>query len=209
MQKTTVMIVDDHALIRDAWAMMLSADVRFNITDKIGDPTEVEPILHKSHPDIVLLDINMAPIDGFEILKLISKISPKSKVITVTMHNQTALVRKMMNGGAKGYITKNSSAQEFLQGVEIVMEGGQYLCKEVRNALATQMLVGERSKIDLLTRREIEIMKLLREGLSSKEIAAKLSLTPKTVEVHRYNILKKLDVKNTIAAIELANACRL
>ena len=111
-----------------------------------------------------------------------------------------------MKGGAKAYITKNSSALELLQGLEIVMKGGRYLCKEVKNALAAQVLEGEQSKIELLTPREIEIIKCLREGLSSREIAEKLSLTTKTVEVHRHNILRKLEVKNSIAAIELVNA---
>ena len=206
MDKATVMIIDDHALIRDAWTMILTTNKRFEITDKIGDPAEVENILKTRMPDLVLLDINMSPLDGFEILSLIRKLSPKTKVIAVSMHNQTAYVKKMIKSGARGYITKNSSAQELLHGIEIVLKGGRYICKEVKNALATQMIEGERTKIDRLTVREIEIIKCLREGLSSKDIATKLSLTTKTVEVHRHNILKKLEVKNSIAAIEIANA---
>jgi len=206
MEKVTVMIIDDHELIRDAWTILLSKDGRFQITEKIGDPEEVEEKLKKKQPDLVLLDINLGPKDGFEVLELIKKYSPNSKVIAVSMHNQTIYVKRMIKGGAKGYITKNSSAQEFLHGIEMVMKGGRYICKEVKNVLAAQMLAGERSKVNKLTYREIEIIKCLREGLSSKEIAAKLSLTTKTIEVHRHNILKKLEVKNSIAAIEIANA---
>jgi two-component system, NarL family, invasion response regulator UvrY len=206
MEKVTVMIIDDHALIRDAWTMLLSKDDRFQITEKIGDPEKVEEKVRKNQPNLILLDINMGPKDGFEVLELIKKYSPNSRVIAVSMHDQTIYVKRMMKGGAKGYITKNSSAQELLHGIEVVMKGGRYICKEVKNALATQMLEGERSKINKLTAREIQIIKCLREGLSSKEVATKLSLTVKTVEVHRHNILKKLEVKNSIAAIEIANA---
>ena len=206
MEKVTVMIIDDHELIRDAWTILLSKDGRFQITEKLGDPEEVEEKLKKKQPDLVLLDINLGSKDGFEVLELIKKYSPNSKVIAVSMHNQTIYVKRMIKGGAKGYITKNSSAQEFLHGIEMVMKGGRYICKEVKNVLAAQMLAGERSKVNKLTYREIEIIKCLREGLSSKEIAAKLSLTTKTIEVHRHNILKKLEVKNSIAAIEIANA---
>ena len=206
MEKVTVMIVDDHALIRDAWTIFLSKDGRFQITEKIGDPEEVEEKLKKKQPDLVLLDINMGSKDGFGVLELIKKYSPNSRVIAVSMHNQTIYVKRMMKGGANGYITKNSPAQELLHGIEVVMKGGRYICKEVKSALATQMMEGELPKVNRLTAREIEIIKFLREGFSSKEIAAKLSLTTKTVEVHRHNILRKLEVKNSIAAIEIANA---
>ena len=209
MEKVTIMIVDDHALIRDAWTMLLSKDERFQITEKIGSPEEVEEKVRKGQPDLILLDINMGSKDGFEVLEVIKKFSPQSKVIAVSMHNQTIYVKRMIKGGAKGYITKNSSAQEFLQGIEVVLKGGRFMCKEVKNALASQMLGGEESKINKLTSREIEIIRFLREGLSSKEIANKLAVTTKTVEVHRHNILKKLEVKNSIAAIEIANASGL
>ena len=205
MDKATVMIIDDHALIRDAWTMILESE-GFEITAKIGNSSEASAILERNHPDLVLLDINMAPINGFEILALIRKISPKTKVIAVSMHTQTAYVRRMIKGGARGYITKNSSAQEFLHGIQEVMKGGKYISKEIKNALAAQMIDGDRTNVGKLTPREIEVINCLREGLSSKQIAAQLSLTVKTVEVHRHNILKKLNVKNSISAIELVNA---
>ncbi|HYJ37285.1 MAG TPA: response regulator transcription factor [Chitinophagaceae bacterium] len=206
MDRATVMIIDDHALILDAWTMLLESEGNFEITGKIGNSAEVEGILETNHPDLVLLDINMAPVNGFEVLALIQRISPKTKVIAVSMHTQTAYVRRMIKGGARGYITKNSTAQEFLHGVGVVLKGGRYISKEVKNALAAQMMDDERSNIDKLTPREIEVISCLRDGLSSKQIATKLSLTVKTVEVHRHNILKKLNVKNSISAIELVKA---
>jgi len=202
MEKVTVMIIDDHELIRDAWTILLSKDGRFQITEKLGDPEEVEEKLKKKQPDLVLLDINLGSKDGFEVLELIKKYSPNSKVIAVSMHNQTIYVKRMIKGGAKGYITKNSSAQEFLHGIEMVMKGGRYICKEVKNVLAAQMLAGERSKVNRLTYREIEIIKCLREGLSSKEIAAKLTVTEEAVKGQVKNILSKLGANDrTHAAV--------
>ena len=206
MRKTTVVIVDDHALIRDAWTIILEKELKFQITAKIGNSAEVESGVRNTQPDVVLLDINMSPVDGFEVLPLIREISPSTRVIAVSMHNQVPYVKKMMKLGASGYITKNSPAQELLEGIETVLKGSRYISKDIRTQMATLMLDGSGSEVDKLTHREIEVINYLREGLSSREIANRLSLTVKTIEVHRHNILKKLNVKNSIAAIQLINA---
>jgi two-component system invasion response regulator UvrY len=206
MVKVKVMIIDDHALVRDAWTIMLQSEGRFNIIDAISNGAEVEERIGVQHPDIVLLDINMAPLDGFAILDIIRKVSPATKVIAVSMHDQTVYVKRMIRAGASGYVTKNSSSGELSLAIDVVLKGGRYICKEVRNALAELALGLKRSNIENLTAREIEVIRCMREGLSSKQIAERLSLTVKTVEAHRHNILKKLDVNNSISVIELANS---
>lgn len=206
MKKTSVMIIDDHELIRDAWTAILQSENKYQIIDKIGDSAKVEDRITKLHPDVILLDINMSPLDGFEVLKIIRSKSPSSKVIGVSMHSQTSYVKKMLKEGANGYVTKNSSAQELLQAIDAVMKGERYICKEIKNAFADQVLQNEISPIAKLTPREIQIIRLLMKGLSSKQIADTIFLTPKTVEVHRHNILKKLKVNNSLAAVEIAKA---
>src|SRR4051812_34074981 len=206
MVKATVMIIDDHLLVRDAWAVMLRTQKKYKIVAQIGDSTQVEEHLKETHPDVVLLDINMAPLDGFEVLRIISEQSPSTKVIAVSIHSQTVYAKRMMRAGARAYVTKNSPGEELLHAIDVVVSGGKYICKEIKNAFADQVLEEHQTDINKLTSREIEVIRCLRQGLSSKQIGDQLAIAIKTVEAHRHNILKKLRVNNTVAAIEIANA---
>jgi len=199
-------IIDDHELIRDAWTVLLESTEKFRILEKIARSEEVERRIKQLQPDLVLLDVNMSPVDGFEVLRIIKSQSPTSKVIAVSIYNQLIYARRMMKEGAKGYVTKNSSANELLNAIDVVMKGSKYVCKEIRHAITEQVFEEEDRNVEKLTGREIDIVKHLRTGLSSKEIADKLSITVKTVQAHRYNIFKKLQVKNAIAAIEVINS---
>ena len=136
------------------------------------------------------------------------KYSPGAKVIGISMHSMPAYARRMLQLGAMGYVTKNSSKDELLTAIVEVHNGKKYICDEVKNILAQQELEEEGGPPDMnvLSRREIEIVQLIKEGLSSKEIALRLDISLKTVEVHRYNILKKLSLKNTAALVNFINA---
>jgi len=206
MVRASVVIIDDHELIRDAWTVLLESTEKFRILEKIARSEEVERRIKQLQPDLVLLDVNMSPVDGFEVLRIIKSQSPTSKVIAVSIYNQLIYARRMMKEGAKGYVTKNSSANELLNAIDVVMKGSKYVCKEIRHAITEQVFEEEDRSVEKLTGREIDIVKHLRTGLSSKEIADKLSITVKTVQAHRYNIFKKLQVKNAIAAIEVINS---
>jgi len=206
MVRASVVIIDDHELIRDAWTVLLESTEKFRILEKIARSEEVERRIKQLQPDLVLLDVNMSPVDGFEVLRIIKSQSPTSKVIAVSIYNQLIYARRMMKEGAKGYVTKNSSANELLNAIDVVMKGSKYVCKEIRHAITEQVFEEEDRNVEKLTGREIDIVKHLRTGLSSKEIADKLSITVKTVQAHRYNIFKKLQVKNAIAAIEVINS---
>jgi two-component system, NarL family, invasion response regulator UvrY len=158
-----------------------------------------------------LLDINMTPLNGFDVLKMIRKLSPGSKVIAVSMHSQPAYAKKMLRLGAKGYVTKNSPRQEMVDAIMDVYNGNTYICQEVKNILSDQMLGEDEAAVGLnqLSEREIEVINQIRDGLSSKEIADRLGISIKTVEVHRHNILKKLKVKNTASLINYINSTGL
>ena len=211
MSKITVMIVDDHTLIRETWSFLLGRNENFEVIAELGDGQKAIDIARDKRPQIVLLDINMAPLNGFDILKMIRKLSPGSKVIAVSMHSQPAYAKKMLRLGAKGYVTKNSPKQEMLDAIAEVNKGNIYICQEVKNILSDQMLGEEDTAAGLnqLSEREIEVINQIRDGLSSKEIADKLGTSIKTVEVHRHNILKKLKVKNTASLINYINSSGL
>jgi two-component system, NarL family, invasion response regulator UvrY len=211
MGKITVLIVDDHTLIRETWSFLLGRNENFEVIAEAGDGQKAIDIARDKRPNIVLLDINMTPLNGFDVLKMIRKQSPGSKVIAVSMHSQPAYAKKMLRMGAKGYITKNSPRQEMLDAIIDVNNGNTYICQEVKNILSDQMLSEEDNTAGLnqLSEREIEVINQIRDGLSSKEIADRLAISIKTVEVHRHNILKKLKVKNTASLINYINSSGL
>jgi two-component system invasion response regulator UvrY len=211
MGKITVLIVDDHTLIRETWSFLLGRNENFEVIAEVGDGQKAIDIARDKRPNIVLLDINMTPLNGFDVLKMIRKQSPGSKVIAVSMHSQPAYAKKMLRMGAKGYVTKNSPRQEMLDAIMDVNNGNTYICQEVKNILSDQMLSEEDTTAGLnqLSEREIEVINQIRDGLSSKEIADRLAISIKTVEVHRHNILKKLKVKNTASLINYINSSGL
>lgn len=211
MGKITVLIVDDHTLIRETWSFLLGRNENFEVIAEVGDGQKAIDIARDKRPNIVLLDINMTPLNGFDVLKMVRKQSPGSKVIAVSMHSQPAYAKKMLRMGAKGYVTKNSPRQEMLDAIMEVNNGNIYICQEVKNILSDQMLNEEDNTAGLnqLSEREIEVINQIRDGLSSKEIADRLAISIKTVEVHRHNILKKLKVKNTASLINYINSSGL
>ncbi len=208
MKKVSIMIVDDHTLIRETWSFLLGKNENFDVVAECGEGERAIELARDKRPDVVLLDINMAPMSGFEVLKMIRKYSPGSKIIGVSMHSQPAYAKKMLRLGAKGYVTKNSPRQEMLEAISEVSNNQVYICQEVKNILSEQMLNGDQMNPDInnLSDREMQIVRALKEGLSSKEIATSLNISLKTVEVHRHNILKKLKLKNTVSLINFINS---
>ena len=150
----------------------------------------------------------MTPVNGFDATRQIHNISPESKIIAVSMHTMPAYAKRMLQLGAWGYVTKNSSKDEMINAIVEVNNGKKYICHEVKNILAEQELEENPviANMNNLSRRELDIIKLIKEGLSSREIGLQLELSLKTVEVHRYNILKKLKLKNTAALVNFINA---
>lgn len=208
MDKITILLVDDHKLVRESWSFILNSDPRFEVVGQTSDVDEAVEIAKKRKPKIVLMDINMSPVNGFEGTKLVKKFSPSSKIIGISMHSMPAYARRMFQMGAMGYITKNSSKDEMLKAIIEVNDGKKYVCDEVKNILAQKELEDDDHKPDMniLSKREIDIVKLIKEGMSSREIAMDLDISLKTVEVHRYNVLKKLNLRNTAALVNYINS---
>lgn len=206
MEKINILIADDHKLIRETWSYILNNDIRFAVTDQCASGEEAVLLAKEKRPDIVLMDINMSEMNGVEATEQIRKFAPATKIVAVSMHNQPVYVKKIMKIGAKGYVTKNSPVDELLNAIVEVHNGNKYICEEMKQILSEQALVeNEKQGLNALSEREIEIIQLIKSGLSSKEIASKLDISLKTVEVHRHNILKKLNLKNTAALVNFIN----
>jgi DNA-binding NarL/FixJ family response regulator len=207
MKKITLLITDDHKLVRESLVMLFDADPRFEVLAHCGSGEEAVELANRWHPAIVMMDMNLPGINGFEATARILKESPLSKVLAVSMHTQPAYVRKFFQMGAMGYITKNSSREEMVNAIIEVYESRKYICDEIKNILAEQELSGEAKSDGLyaLSKRELDIIGLVKKGLSSREIAETIQLKVKTVEVHRYNILRKLKLPNVAALVNYVN----
>jgi len=206
MEAISILIADDHKLIRDTWSFILNTDNRFKVVAECSNGEEAIEQAKQKRPQIVLMDINMTPVSGLEATRQIRKVSPGSKIIGVSMHSQPAYAKKMLQIGAKGYVTKNSSRDEMFKAIMEVHHGNRYICDEAKNIISEQIMDDSPSQgINALSERELQIVKLIKEGFSSKEISSQLNISLKTVEVHRHNILKKLNLKNSAALVNYIN----
>jgi DNA-binding NarL/FixJ family response regulator len=208
MHKITILIADDHKLIRETWAYILNNDARFQVIAACGNAEDAVELTKTKNPDVILMDINMSPISGLDATQQIRKILPTARIIGVSMHSQPAYAKKMLQIGARGYVTKNSSKEEMINAILEVYAGKKYVCDEIRNIISDQLLDDKENhspNINILTDREIQIINLIKEGQSSKEISIALEISLKTVEVHRHNILKKLKLKNSASLVNFIN----
>jgi two-component system invasion response regulator UvrY len=144
--------------------------------------------------------------NGLDAIGQIQKSSPGSKILGISLHTQPTYAREMMRRGAMGYLTKTSSKEEMFDALKNINAGNKYICAEIKNKITAQVMHGDSEKdIGELSQRELEVIKFIKKGFSSKEIANALFLSVKTVEVHRYNILKKLNLRNAAALINFIN----
>jgi two-component system invasion response regulator UvrY len=202
-----IVIADDHLLIAETWATIINLEHNFNVVKVYDNTQTLMDELPEVKPDIIIMDVNISPLSGIEATKEILRNAPNIKIIGVSMHNQPSYAKRMIRNGAMAYVTKNSSKNEMYLAITEVMNGKKYICQEIQLNITKQMIVNddERNNFDKLTEREIEIIKLVKNGLTNKEIAATLFLSTRTVETHRARILKKLGLKNSISLIKLIN----
>jgi DNA-binding NarL/FixJ family response regulator len=205
--KIKIVIADDHLLIAESWAAIINMEEKFQVIKVYDNTKSLIDELGMLKPDIIILDVNIGPFSGTDATKEIGKIDPAIKIIGVSMHNQPSYAKRMMQNGAMGYVTKNSSKDEMYLAINEVINGKKYICQEIQLNITKQLIVNndESKNINRLTQREIEIVKLVKNGLKNKEIAATLFISQRTVETHRARILKKLGLKNSISLIKLIN----
>ncbi len=205
MKKIRILIAEDHRLIRETWTLLLNSNHRFHVIAACHDSSEAVYITQMENPDIVLMDINIQPLNGFQATSRIVLISPESKVIALSVHNETSIVYKMLEAGAKGYVTKNSGREEIENAIVTVHDGNMYICNEVADAGSKIKSTSKKTenKLECLTKKETEVSQYIRDGLRSKDISSKMNISTRTVEAHRFHILRKLCIKNSLALIML------
>lgn len=199
-----LIIADDHDLFRFGLSELLKKYSDINVVKTVSDGQElIKSLENIKDIDVILLDITMPNIDGFEVLKRLSLTESTIKPIIISMHNEGNYIAKCAKEGAYGYLIKNADEEELLLSIRTVANGKKYFSPEISEKMVNFMSEN-RVSANQLSNKENEVLQLISKGMTTKEIAAKLFVSARTIETHRANILKKLEVKNTAALIKKA-----
>ena len=198
MSKPRVLLGDDHTLVLEGFRKLL--EDRCEVVGTAEDGRTLLRMAQELQPDIVTLDISMPQLNGVDAARKLKKLLPRTKLIFVTMHADPAYVNEAFKAGASGYLLKRSAGSELLQAIQSVMDGQCYVTPLVAKGLVKSVITGDRpavSEDEPLTVRQREVLQLVAEGMTVKEIASTLNISPKTVEFHKSHIMTQLDLHTT------------
>ena len=214
------MLVDDHSLVRDGIKSLLEDEEDFQVIAEVNSGQAAINKLAEVNPDIIIMDIRMAGMSGIEATKQLVQQGASQRILMLSMHDSEEYVLQSIEAGAKGYLLKDAGREEFLKAIRTVHEGGLYFSGDVSKFLVNQLLQNNGRSISIpsspssqatieptisLTKRESQILKLAATGMSNQEIADHLGKSKRTIESHRFNLMKKMEAKNLI---ELTNKAR-
>lgn len=201
----SVLLVDDHELVRTGIEALLNAAEDIKVVGVAKSGEEAVDAVDSLPVDVVLMDVNMPGIGGVEACRRILQQYPEVKIVVVSVHNDGPIPHQLLKLGVLGFISKGSPVEEMMHAIRKVMAGKRYLCSEVANNLAFQGLPGSNeSPFSILSQREAEVVTLILQGKTIKEMAAMLALSDKTVNTYRYRLYDKLQIKNDVELTRLA-----
>ncbi len=205
-KKIRIMLVDDHKMFREGIFCMLNAQADMTVVGETESGENAVRLSRELKPNIVLMDISLKDLDGMEATRRIVAESPEVKVVALSMHDGKGYVRRMMRAGACGYLMKDCNFKELLNAIRAVAEGKAYLCPGVAGIMIVEYMGRgtNGSSSSKLTDREREVLQLIADGVSTRKIAANLKVSTKTVETHRRQIMKKLDIFNVALLTKFA-----
>jgi DNA-binding NarL/FixJ family response regulator len=197
-------MADDHPLIREGFKSLLVKNERFEIVGIAENGKELVELAGTLSPDIILSDINMPVLNGMAAIEQIGRMHSEIKCVVLTMHEERAYILQALKIGVHGYILKNIERYDLEKAIISIFEGGKYFSPIVTNILAESVARPEQNTVSELTLREIQVLELVAEGHSTKQVADKLGIGTRTVESHRVNMLKKMKVSNTAELVKKA-----
>ncbi|MFK5883968.1 MAG: response regulator transcription factor [Candidatus Izemoplasma sp.] len=206
MREIKVLLVDDHKLIRDGLKSIINTTSNITVVGECGNGKEALDYLHKEsdNVDIILMDITMPEMNGIEATEIITQHYPSINILALTMHTEDAYIMKMTKAGALGYILKDSNREKLIEAIKTVYQKEKYYSNEVSLKLIKLLLNKEKTLNSSLSTREIQVIKSISKGHTNKEIGKELYISDRTVESHRRNIIKKLNLKNTVELVRHA-----
>jgi two-component system, NarL family, response regulator NreC len=205
--KTRILVCDDHTLFVEGVKAMLRNEAALEIVGEARDGRQAVDLVKELKPDVLRMDISMPDMNGFDATRRVHQFDPGVKVLILTMHDEEELVARCLEAGAAGYLLKDAPASQLLFAIDAIQRGERYLSPAVLNKVIggyVENSARPKTSYDRLSPREREILKLLADGLSVKDIATHLDLSVKTVEVHKYNLMKKIDVHDRAELIKYA-----
>ncbi|KGM57599.1 LuxR family transcriptional regulator [Lysobacter arseniciresistens ZS79] len=207
MHPIRVLIADDHTLVRESLVGVLQADGEVVVVGQAADGPGLLALAAVARPDVVITDISMPGLNGIEVVRRLHEQLPEARVLVLTMHQEDEYVLQAVRSGASGYLVKDSPTTDLIAAVHALAEGRSYFGAQASRALAAQLQDPQRRVEDpygRLTAREREVFHLIAEGLTTKEIARRLDISPKTGENHRARVLAKLEMRNTAELVRYA-----
>jgi DNA-binding NarL/FixJ family response regulator len=203
-KKIRILLVDDHTVVRRGIRMILSAQPDMEVVAEGKNGFEAIEAAGKTQPDVVIMDVNMEGMNGIEGARRIVESLPRCRVLALSMHRDAVYVREMLKAGAKGYLVKDADDDALLDAVRAVARGDAYLSPSVADSVLTDYRRHVTNPMDLLTAREREVLQLIAEGQTNKDIASQLSLSVYTVEAHRGRLIEKLNLHSTGELVRFA-----
>ena len=209
MEKIKIVLVDDHQMFRDGVKSVLSDEENIELIGEVGNGNDLYELLKIDSPDLIITDISMPDISGIEITKYVTENYPEIKILILSMHSNVEFITKSLGAGANGYLPKDTSMNELLEAINTIYKGENYFNKDISDTILKSIInksksAKENSKNESLTKREMEIVSLVVEGLTNKEIADKLFISVRTVDSHKNNIMQKLNLKSSVELVKYA-----
>ncbi len=199
-----ILLADDHVLVRQGFKMILSAQPDMQIVGEAANGREAVEAGEKLQPDVVLMDVTMPELNGIEATRRLVTASPRTRVLALSMHKDAVYVREILRAGARGYLLKDSADADLIAAVRSVAKGEGYLSPSVSDAVLTDYRRHVTDPLDLLTTREREVLQMIAEGKTNKEIATTLNLSVYTIEAHRGRVMEKLNLHSTGELVRFA-----
>jgi DNA-binding NarL/FixJ family response regulator len=199
-----VFVLDDHALVRTGYRLILAQENDFEIVGEAGSGEEGLPMIRRLKPHVVICDLHLPGISGLDITERIVRGNLGTYVLIVSVQEEGPMPRRLIEAGASGYLGKGCDAQELIRALREVARGRRYLASQVAQRMALSRMCGDESPFDSLSPRELEVARMLCQGMRMEEIGRRLSLSGKTVATHKYRLYEKLGIKDTVALARLA-----
>lgn len=204
MKRIRILLADDHAVVRQGFKMILSAQADMEIVGEAGNGREAVELAEQLRPDIVVMDVSMPELNGIEATRRLGTSVPHARVVALSMHKDSVYVREILRAGARGYLLKDSVAADLVSAIRAVASGEGYISPAVSNAVLDDYRRHVTNPIDMLSSREREVLQMLAEGKTNKEIAVVLNLSVYTVDAHRGRIMEKLNLHSINELVRFA-----